>query len=728
VRVARLATTGRLWSAIEIFHPWVPARPAAWDSALVRAIPAIRAAGTDAAFGAAVDSMLASLRDPATRVVTNDWRPSLKDPDPRWRRFDDGVLLVRINNAADLNDPRAQKRLEDLADAVHEAKAMVLDLRALVSRSASIPEYLWISSGIDAEFVHQRLQGSVTRSRAHVGWRGPVTTLGQYGSYWRTSDGLRYSPARPAPIRVIALVNDCSWIPGSVLALQSAGTAAVVSEGPFSDAAIAPRSAIPLTGDLWVSVRTADVITPDGGKPRADTTLGVPAAGDTASALAVALALARRSGPLPHAAVAAATPLPPARPVPEPYSAMRAPTLPWRLLAAYRIWSRIEYWGAYRQLLGDRWDRAFEAAIPAFEAAEDSLSYALAVARFYTHIDDTHGFVESPVLGAWIGLSAPAVRVRSIEGRPVVTSFVDSTAARAAGFEVGDEILAVDGEEAVARRARLGGVICASNARQREFLTASYVLLGADSSTVAVRVRDAQGRTVERRALRRRNWAWGPRDDRGGPVWKVLPGNLGYADLARLAPADVDSMFSSLAGTRGIVFDMRGYPQGTAWPIAPRLTERTNVVGAKFRTPIATRPHAPGFRTDEQEAFDQLLPPAEGPRYLKPTVMLVDERTISQAEHSGLFFEAANGTSFVGSQTAGANGDITNFTVPGEIRLTFSGHDVRHADGRQLQQVGLPIAVEARPTLAGLRAGRDEVLEAGIRHLESRIGAKAQKR
>ncbi len=125
--------------------------------------------------------------------------------------------------------------------------------------------------------------------------------------------------------------------------------------------------------------------------------------------------------------------------------------------------------------------------------------------------------------------------------------------------------------------------------------------------------------------------------------------------------------------------------------------------------------------------FDQPVGPAQGSRYLEPTVMLVDERTISQAEHSGLFFSAFNGTTFVGSQTAGANGDISTFTVPGDIRLTLSGHDVRHADGRQLQQVGLPITVTARPTIAGLHAGRDEVLEAGVRHLEDRLAAASKK-
>jgi C-terminal processing protease CtpA/Prc len=118
-------------------------------------------------------------------------------------------------------------------------------------------------------------------------------------------------------------------------------------------------------------------------------------------------------------------------------------------------------------------------------------------------------------------------------------------------------------------------------------------------------------------------------------------------------------------------------------------------------------------------AFVQPLPRTNKSRYRKPTVMLVDENTISQAEHTGLFFEAANGTKFVGSPTMGANGDITQVVFPGGITASFTGHDVRHADGRQLQRVGLQPDVLVKPSIAGIRAGQDEVLERAVRFIQT---------
>jgi C-terminal processing protease CtpA/Prc len=113
----------------------------------------------------------------------------------------------------------------------------------------------------------------------------------------------------------------------------------------------------------------------------------------------------------------------------------------------------------------------------------------------------------------------------------------------------------------------------------------------------------------------------------------------------------------------------------------------------------------------------QRIPQSEKWKYKRKTVMLIDERTVSQAEHTGLFLRAANGTTFVGSPTNGANGDVTSFFVPGDTRVYFSGQGVRHPDGSQLQRIGLVPDVEVRPTIAGIRAGRDEVLERAVKYV-----------
>jgi hypothetical protein len=55
--------------------------------------------------------------------------------------------------------------------------------------------------------------------------------------------------------------------------------------------------------------------------------------------------------------------------------------------------------------------------------------------------------------------------------------------------------------------------------------------------------------------------------------------------------------------------------------------------------------------------------------------------------------------------------------LPGGLVVGFTGYDVRHVDGRQLQRVGLVPHIQVRPTLAGIREGQDEVLARALRYL-----------
>ena len=81
--------------------------------------------------------------------------------------------------------------------------------------------------------------------------------------------------------------------------------------------------------------------------------------------------------------------------------------------------------------------------------------------------------------------------------------------------------------------------------------------------------------------------------------------------------------------------------------------------------------------------------------------MLIDESAVSQAEHTCLFFETATDVTFIGGPTTGANGDVTNTVLPGGIYVNFSGHSVRHIDGRQLQRTGIsPTSAFHRPSRA----------------------------
>ena len=75
------------------------------------------------------------------------------------------------------------------------------------------------------------------------------------------------------------------------------------------------------------------------------------------------------------------------------------------------------------------------------------------------------------------------------------------------------------------------------------------------------------------------------------------------------------------------------------------------------------------------------------------------------------------GAVVVGSTTAGADGNVSQIHLPGGLSTMISGIGVFYPDRRPTQRIGILPDVEAKPTLAGIKAGRDEVLETAIRQI-----------
>jgi C-terminal processing protease CtpA/Prc len=182
-------------------------------------------------------------------------------------------------------------------------------------------------------------------------------------------------------------------------------------------------------------------------------------------------------------------------------------------------------------------------------------------------------------------------------------------------------------------------------------------------------------------------------------------------------------MFDKFKNTKAIILDMRGYPSGTAWQIAPRLTDKDKVSATTISRPTVMYPDGSfgNLESADKYTFVIPLPNPIKPRYSGKTVMLIDERTVSQAEYSGLFYHAANGTKFIGTNTAGAGADVTNFFVPGGIRIYFSGQIYTYPDGTPVMGIGLVPDVRVSPTIKGIREGNDEILEKAIQYVQGEL-------
>src|SRR5262249_59934039 len=90
------------------------------------------------------------------------------------------------------------------------------------------------------------------------------------------------------------------------------------------------------------------------------------------------------------------------------------------------------------------------------------------------------------------------------------------------------------------------------------------------------------------------------------------------------------------------------------------------------------------------------------------------EVSLSSAEYTSMAFRSAPGAVVVGSTTAGADGNVSPIPLPAGVQGAISGIGVFYPDKKPTQRFGIIPDVVVRPTIAGIRAGRDEVLGTGI--------------
>jgi C-terminal processing protease CtpA/Prc len=125
------------------------------------------------------------------------------------------------------------------------------------------------------------------------------------------------------------------------------------------------------------------------------------------------------------------------------------------------------------------------------------------------------------------------------------------------------------------------------------------------------------------------------------------------------------------------------------------------------------------FDSTVEVSYHSVKPADASNCYKGKVIILVNEMDLSSGEFSAMLLNAssANGT-VISSQTAGADGGITQTVFPGGYIGQFTGGGVKYPNGRQTQGIGMKIDIEVKPTIAGFRAGKDEVLLRAIEFIK----------
>jgi C-terminal processing protease CtpA/Prc len=198
---------------------------------------------------------------------------------------------------------------------------------------------------------------------------------------------------------------------------------------------------------------------------------------------------------------------------------------------------------------------------------------------------------------------------------------------------------------------------------------------------------------------------------------------IGYITLETIKDTEISHIKKSFMNAKGIIIDIRNYPAtfvpfalgefftSKRKPFAKFTTGNLNNPGEfTFSRNVSFLNNDAGNR-DNLYDFEKL----KSENYFQgKLVVIVNEETISQAEYTAMAFRAGDNTVIIGSQTQGADGNVSLIPLPGGIKAGISGIGVYYPNGRETQRIGIVPDIEVKPTIQGIREGRDELLEKAI--------------
>jgi len=383
----------------------------------------------------------------------------------------------------------------------------------------------------------------------------------------------------------------------------------------------------------------------------------------------------------------------------------------FQLLAVYRFWNIFEYWSPYRDRIGRDWTSVLAEFIPRVATAQSSDSYKRELLALIATVNDGHANLWGSLdVRPPTGKCSLPITVRFVEDKPTVTANIAAESSVAANLKVGDVITSLDDEPVTKLIDGWKPYYAASNDAARYRAIGASMARGECGDTHIGILRD--GKALNLKLTRQ-----APPDslpsthDLPGPTFRLLSKDVAYLKLSSVKMADCAGYIQQAAGTKGLIIDIRNYPsEFVVFSLGSHLV-KTQTTFARFTDMDPANPGAFHW------SFAPIAINPEEPHYSGKVVILVDESSMSQAEYTAMALRSAPGAIVVGSTTAGADGNVSPFPLPGGIRTMISGISVFYPDKTPTQRVGIVPNIVVNPTIAGIRNGRDEVLEEAIRQI-----------
>ncbi|MFC2132777.1 S41 family peptidase [Bacteroidota bacterium] len=393
----------------------------------------------------------------------------------------------------------------------------------------------------------------------------------------------------------------------------------------------------------------------------------------------------------------------------KPYSEILPLDENYRLLAFFRYWNIINYYSPYKYVMDEDWAIIPSKLLGKFITADNAISYYLSLFELTAKLNDSHAFAFHPELySKTIGYYVLPVGFGYIENKTVVSRIYHDSLAKVNNLKLGDIILKIENTPVNIIRDSLRKYIPASNeAVINRNINIYYLESDKEKAYKITILRD--GKELE---LMVNNYGEFHRvsiKEQKQKKWDILENNIGYINFGKVEITEVDTIMNKLLNTKALIFDTRYSSQGTVEQFSNYLHRSET----QFLKALYLDYNYPGivyFSNNYTTGPDQI----NNDYYKGQVIILVNEWTQSHGEYTTMVLQTIPNSIVIGSQTAGADGDVSRFFLPGNINITYTGIGIFYPDGTETQRIGIKPDIVILPTIESIKNGKDLLMEKAI--------------
>jgi C-terminal processing protease CtpA/Prc len=376
-----------------------------------------------------------------------------------------------------------------------------------------------------------------------------------------------------------------------------------------------------------------------------------------------------------------------------------------RLADVIISWNVIQHFFPYFEYLSVDWDKSHTTALQTAYFDSEPKDFIKVLERMLEHLQDGHLAVTCrdypqdaslPFIAEWT------------EGKAVITNAIDSI-----NFKIGDIITEIQNKPIDEYLIEHQNYIVGSNqCKLIKYFRWGNLVRGmiGDSIQVSV-IRSEKKRTMNVNLIPKSELYWMKYYDKESIY--SLDTNIYYINIGNVTMEDFEKKLNEFKKAKGIIVDLRFYPTTDNFPILSYFSEKT-LNSPNWNIPKIIYPDRDNIKFDISNwQIDS------DKTYLNcKKIFIIDGATMSAGETMASIIQINHLGQTIGQPTAGANGNVNTFDIPGNINIIFTGMKVLNEDNSRHFIKGIVPDIIVNKTIKAVKEGRDEYIEKAIELLK----------